>query len=63
MSKKKTAKLLEKLNEKIDQVQGSEEFKEILAFFSKFHNYSYHNSLLILTQKSETIFVAGYKQW
>ena len=63
MSNKKTAELLERLNEKIDQVQTSSEFKKVLKFFSKFHNYSYHNSMLILMQKPESSFVAGYRQW
>jgi len=63
MSKKKTAQLLERLNERIDQVQSSSEFKKVLRFFSKFHNYSYQNSMLILMQKPEASFVAGYRQW
>jgi len=63
MSKKKTAQLLESLNEKIDKVQSSSEFKKVLRFFSKFHNYSYQNSMLILMQKPEASFVAGYRQW
>jgi hypothetical protein len=63
MSKKKTAQLLESLNEKIDKVQSSSEFKKVLRFFSKFHNYSYQNSMLILMQKPESSFVAGYRQW
>jgi len=33
MSKKKTAQLLESLNKKIDKVQSSSEFKEVLRFF------------------------------
>jgi Zn-dependent peptidase ImmA (M78 family) len=63
MSKKKTAQLLESLNERIDKVQSSSEFKKVLKFFSKFHNYSYQNSMLILMQKPEASFVAGYRQW
>jgi antirestriction protein ArdC len=63
MSKKKTAQLLKSLNESIDKVQSSSEFKKVLKFFSKFHNYSYQNSMLILMQKPEASFVAGYRQW
>ena len=63
MSKFKTRELLEKLDKKIESVQSSEEFQSILETFSKFHSYSYHNSLLILTQKPDASFVAGYKQW
>ena len=63
MSKFKTRELLEKLDKKIETVKSSEEFQSILETFSKFHSYSYHNSLLILTQKPEASFVAGFKQW
>ncbi|MFW5961876.1 MAG: ArdC-like ssDNA-binding domain-containing protein [bacterium] len=63
MSKYKTAELLKELDKRIDKVQSSDEFKEVLEFFSKFHNYSYHNSILIMMQKPEATLVAGYKQW
>jgi len=63
MSKYKTAELLKELDERIDKVQSSKEFKEVLEFFSKFHNYSYHNSILIMLQKPEATLVAGYRQW
>jgi antirestriction protein ArdC len=63
MAKVKTAELLKELDERIDKVQSSEELKEVLKFFSKFHNYSYHNSILIMMQKPEATLVAGYRQW
>jgi hypothetical protein len=63
MAKVKTTELLKELDERIDKVQSSEEFKEVLEFFSKFHNYSYHNSILIMMQKPEATLVAGYRQW
>ena len=63
MSKNKTKNLLEKLEEKIDKVQKSKEFKKMLQFFSKFHDYSYRNTLLIQLQKPNATYVAGYRQW
>ena len=30
---------------------------------SKFHNYSFNNTLLIAMQKPEATLVAGYKAW
>jgi len=63
MSKEKTKKLLNKLNQKIESVQNSDEFKEILKTLAKFHNYSYQNRILIQLQKPEATLVAGYKQW
>jgi len=63
MAKVKTSELLKELDERIDKVQSSKEFKEVLDFFSKFHNYSYHNSILIMMQNPAATLVAGYMQW
>jgi len=63
MAKVKTSELLKELDERIDKVQSSKEFKEVLEFFSKFHNYSYHNSILIMMQNPAATLVAGYRQW
>jgi len=63
MSKTKTKNLLEKLDKKIDEVKSSDEFHEMLKFFSKFHDYSYHNTILIQLQKPDASYVAGYRQW
>ena len=63
MSKQKTKNLLEKLDKKIDEVKSSDEFKEMLQFFSKFHDYSYRNTILIQLQKPDATYVAGYRQW
>ena len=63
MSKRKVKELLEELDERIEKVQSSEEFKEYLQFFSRFHDYSYRNILLIKMQKPDAKLVAGYKQW
>jgi antirestriction protein ArdC len=63
MSKTKTKKLLKRLNNRIDSVKKSAEFKEMLQFLGKFHNYSYQNSILIQLQKPDATYVAGYKQW
>ena len=59
----KVQNLLEKLDKRIEEVQSSEEFREILEFYSKFHDYSYHNTLLIQMQHPGATHVAGYKQW
>jgi Zn-dependent peptidase ImmA (M78 family) len=63
MSKSKTKMLLELLNNRIDSVRESEEFRKMLQFLGKFHNYSYQNSILIQMQKPDASYVAGYKQW
>src|SRR6056297_1998303 len=63
MTKKKVKELLKDLDERIDKIQSSKEFKEYLEFFSKFHDYSYRNILLIKMQKPDASLVAGYRQW
>ncbi|KXS40930.1 MAG: hypothetical protein AWU54_1806 [Candidatus Frackibacter sp. T328-2] len=60
---KKTKKLIEKLEKGIKEVKSSEEFKRILEFFSKFHNYSFSNQILIQQQRPGATHVAGYKKW
>lgn len=59
----KVQQLTEKLEQGIKDVFESENYKDFLKFMSKFHNYSYGNTLLILMQKPEASLVAGYKTW
>jgi len=63
MAKTTTKELLKDLDKRIEKVQNSKQFKKILESFSKFHNYSYQNNILIQMQKPNATFVAGYKQW
>ena len=42
---------------------GSESSGIIISTMSKFHNYSFNNTLLIAMQKPEATLVAGYKAW
>ncbi|GAB6099270.1 hypothetical protein JCM16358_11490 [Halanaerocella petrolearia] len=60
---KKTKKLLQKLDERIENIKSSEDFKKMLEFFSRFHQYSFRNQALIEMQKPDATYVAGYKQW
>ena len=62
-AKKRVKKLLEELEEKIENVQSSEEFKRLLDYISKFHSYSYRNRILILSQMKNATHVAGYNKW
>ena len=59
----KIQELLEELDERIEEVQSSKEFKKILEFYSRFHDYSYHNTMLIQMQCPGATHVAGYRQW
>ena len=41
----------------------SERYKEYLRVMSKFHNYSFNNTLLIAMQKSDASLIAGFNAW
>ncbi|MFW5956794.1 MAG: ImmA/IrrE family metallo-endopeptidase [Halorhabdus sp.] len=47
----------------VDDAQASEEFQDWLDIQSRFHEYSYRNSLLIKQQCPEATKVAGYRTW
>jgi hypothetical protein len=39
------------------------EIRRYLTFFSKFHNYSFHNRILIYIQRPDATRVASFKKW
>ena len=41
----------------------SEHYKDYLKTMSKFHNYSFNNTILIAMQMPDATFIAGYKAW
>ena len=47
----------------VEDAQASEEFQEWLDVQSRFHDYSYRNTLLIKQQCPEATRVAGYRTW
>ncbi|WP_123538161.1 M78 family metallopeptidase domain-containing protein [Halosimplex salinum] len=47
----------------VDEAQSSDEFQEWLDVQSRFHDYSYRNTLLIKRQCPEATKVAGYRTW
>ena len=60
------AKLEEYINDlanATDEVALSAEIRRYLTFFAKFHNYSYHNRILIYIQRPNATKVASYKTW
>ena len=59
----KIKELTKKLEEGIKEVFTSGRYREYLSTMQKFHSYSYNNSMLILLQKPEASYVAGYKTW
>ena len=55
--------ITDKLEEGLKELFEREKFKSYLNTMSKFHNYSFNNTLLIAMQKPEATLVAGYKAW
>ncbi len=54
---------LDTLAKAVDKVRASETFKAYLDVQARFHRYSWHNSMLILSQKADATQVAGFKAW
>lgn len=54
---------IEELANATDEAALSEEIRKYLDFFSKFHNYSYYNRILIYIQRPDSTKVASYKKW
>jgi hypothetical protein len=54
---------INELANETDEAKASEHFKRWLDCQSKFHHYSFHNTLLILQQMPEATQVAGYHTW
>ena len=61
--KQKVQELTDKLERGLTELFNSESYKNYLSTMSKFHNYSFNNTLLIAMQKPEASLVAGYKAW
>ena len=61
--KQKVKEITDKLEEGLKELFESEKYKTYLSTMSKFHNYSFNNTLLITMQKPEATLVAGYQAW
>ena len=59
----KIKEITDRLEQGIQDLFDSTRFKEYLQVMSKFHNYSFNNTLLIAMQKPDATFVAGYNSW
>ncbi len=61
--KQKVKEITDRLEEGLKELFESEKYKNYLATMSKFHNYSFNNTLLISLQKPDASLVCGYKAW
>src|SRR5215207_1437335 len=51
------------LERAVAAIQDSDTFRAYLSAQARFHNYSFGNVLLILSQRPESTRVAGYRTW
>ena len=61
--KDKIKEITDKLEAGIKDLFNSEKYMEYLQTMSKFHNYSFNNTLLIMFQKPDASAIAGYNAW
>ena len=59
----KVKELTTKLDKGVEEILTSDRYRDYLKQMSKFHNYSFRNTLLILLQNENATLVAGYKTW
>lgn len=55
--------LLTRLEEGVANVLTSEEYQQYLAAMSRFHGYSFNNTLLIMLTRPDATHVAGFNTW
>ena len=59
----KLKEITDRLEQGITELFDSERYKEYLCVMSKFHNYSFNNTLLIAMQKPDASLIAGFTAW
>ena len=59
----KLKEITDRLEQGITELFNSERYKEYLRVMSKFHNYSFNNTLLIAMQKPDASLIAGFTAW
>ena len=59
----KLKEITDRLEQGIKDLFDSDRYKEYLRVMSKFHNYSFNNTLLIAMQKPDASLVAGFQSW
>ena len=56
-------KMVEALIAELQNPEYVNRIDEIVKFFTMFHNYSLMNQILIMLQRPDATFVAGYRKW
>ena len=55
--------IMQNLETGVVELFTSERYQEYLKTMSKFHNYSFNNTLLIAMQRPDATLVTGYRNW
>lgn len=61
--KTKEQQAFEMIEQGVKDVYTSNNFKNYLSFLSKFHNYSFNNTILIISQFPSASLIAGLHSW
>lgn len=56
-------KIMKQLETGVENLFRSDKYKDWLVTMSKFHTYSFHNTVLIMMQRPDATHVAGFKKW
>ena len=62
-TREQVTEILDQLEKGVEELFESDRFKEYLTCMSKFHNYSFNNTLLIAMQKPDATLIAGFNAW
>ena len=55
--------IMKRLEEGVRPLFETEQYKEYLKTVSRFHDYSFNNTILIVLQQPDATFVAGFNKW
>lgn len=55
--------IMQSLETGVTELFTSERYQEYLKTMSKFHNYSFNNTLLVAMQRPDATLVTGYRNW
>ena len=61
--KQEIEKITEELDEEVRKIFDSDNYKKYLKTMSRFHNYSFNNTMLIAMQRPDATLVASFVSW
>ena len=61
--REQVTEIMDQLEKGVSELFESDKYKDYLTCMSKFHNYSFNNTLLIAMQRPDATLVAGFNAW